>query len=286
MSVVQGTEKLDDYVAGIEARRKKRAEDLRAPDGWLSLVGLFELKEGVHRIGSNEASDIVLPASAPDLLGTVTMQDTRVTLQLAEALGSDVSVLVDGAPVQAGTPISLADNQDGAATPTQVQVGSVTFFVHKYGEHYAIRVKDSQTPALQEFAGFTWYEVKPNYRVRGKFVPHSAPVPVDVSTTVNTIAHYSSPGVLEFELHGQPLRLLVTSRTGNKLSLLLRDATSGKQTYPAVRFLTVEVDDENNADVDFNMAYNPPCALTPYATCPLPPRENILPVAIEAGEQY
>ena len=286
MSVVQITEDLNEYVAGIEARRKKRAEDLRVPDGWLSLTGLFELKEGEQTIGSSEASDAQLPWSAPDHLGTLTLHATKVTLHLAPSVAIETLVTVDGVPVQAGAQIALADNQDGAASPTLVRLGSVSFFVHKYGDHYAIRVKDSQNPAIQEFAGFTWFEVKPDYRVRGRFVPHSAPQRVEVSTTVNTIAEYQSPGVLEFELHGQPLSLLVTSRSGNKLSIILRDATSGKQTYPAVRFLTVEVDGDNNADVDFNMAYNPPCALTPYATCPLPPRENILPVAIEAGEQY
>ncbi len=284
MSVGQLTEGLDEYVAGIEARRKKRAEDLRAPDGWLSLTGLFELKEGEHSIGSSDAGDVVLPSSVPEQLGTVTLHNTQVTLKLADDL--DVEIQVDGAQVQAGAQIALADNQDGAAKPTWVQLGSVIFFVHKYGDHYAIRVKDTQSPAIQAFAGFAWYEVKPDYRVRGRFVPHPAPLKVEVNTTVNTIAEYSSPGILEFELHGQPLRLLVTSRNGNTLSILLRDATSGKQTYPAVRFLTVEVDADNNADVDFNLAYNPPCALTPYATCPLPPRENILSVAIEAGELY
>ena len=289
MSVVQITETLKDlntYVAGIEARRKKRAEDLRVPDGWLSLTGLFELKEGEQTIGSNATSDAVLPASAPAHLGTLALHDKKVTLHLALSPAVETAVTVDGVSVLAGAQIALADNQDGAATPTLVRLGSVSFFVHKYGDHYAIRVKDSQNPAIQEFAGFTWFEVKPDYRVRGRFVPHSAPQKVEVNTTVNTIAKYQSPGVVEFELHGQPLSLLVTSRHGNKLSIILRDATSGKQTYPAVRFLTVEVDADNNVDVDFNMAYNPPCALTPYATCPLPPRENILPVAIEAGEQY
>ena len=285
MSLLQTAENLDEYVAGLEAKRRKRAEDLRAPDGWLSLTGLFELKDGEQSVGSNDAADVVLPKSAPDHLGTLTLNGKQVTLQIAAPLEPDTQVWVDGELARVGDQVTLADN-GGSIAPTLVRVGSVSFFVHKYGVHLAIRIKDSQNPAIRDFAGFTWFEVKPEYRVHGIFVPHSAPQKVEVKTTVNTIAEYDSPGVVEFELHGQPLHLLVTSRSGNKLSIILRDATSGNQTYPAVRFLTVEVDDANNADVDFNTAYNPPCALTPYATCPLPPRENILPVAIEAGEQY
>jgi uncharacterized protein (DUF1684 family) len=109
---------------------------------------------------------------------------------------------------------------------------------------------------------------------------------VQIATLVNTTSDYQSPGYLSFELHGHKLQLLVTGRKDNKLSILMRDATSGKQTYGAVRFLVVDVDTYGSADIDFNKAYNPPCAFTPYATCPLPPRQNILPVAIEAGEKY
>ena len=122
--------------------------------------------------------------------------------------------------------------------------------------------------------------------MRGKFVPYRDAQSIQVNTTVNTLAEYQSPGVVQFELYGQTLQLLATGRIDNKLSIILRDATAGKQTYAAVRFLTIEIDGENNVDVDFNKTYNPPCAFTPYATCPLPPRENILVVAIEAGERY
>ena len=272
---------LNQYVADINSWRKKREHDLRAPDGWLTLTGLFELRDGEQTIGSDDASNIVLPKSAPAHLGTIVFNDNRATLHVT----SDAPILVDGKPVREA---ALADNNGGDSTPTLVTTGTVSFFVHKYGNRYGIRIKDSASPTLHNFAGCSWFEVKPDYHVRGKYVPHAAPHTLQIDTTVGAVAEYKSPGVVEFELHSQQLRLLVTSRTGNKLSLIFRDATSGIDTYPAVRFLSVEIDDANNADIemDFNKAYNPPCAFTPYATCPLPPRENVLAVPIAAGETY
>ena len=265
------------YVTEVEAWRNKIETDLRAPDGWLSLAGLFELREGEQTIGSDESNDVVLPTSAPPKLGVLRFAHNRTHLSIT----SDAPVLVDGLPAREAT---LLDDGDGAQTPTKVTAGTATFFVHSYDGRYAIRVKDSAHPAIKSFAGRVWFAVNPAYRVRGQFVPQAQSVRIE--TMVNTASNYQSPGVVNFELDGQPLSLLVTGRTGNKLSILMRDATSGKETYAAVRFLTIEIDDENNADVDFNRAYSPPCAFTPYATCPLPPRQNILGVRVEAGEKY
>ena len=269
---------VNDYIASVEAWRKQREETLRAPDGWLSLTGLFELRAGEQTIGSSEACDIVLPGSAPEHLGTLAFKDNVTTL----SINTDAAVLVDGVAVRQAT---LDDDGDGAKIPTKVTVGSVTFFVHSYGDRYAIRIKDSASPAMQAFAGCTWFPVNPSYRVPGKFVPHAQPQVIQIETVMKTVMNYDNFGSLDFSLHGQPISLVVTGRySKNQLAIILRDATAGKQTYAAVRFLTVHVDDENNADVDLNKIYNPPCAFTPYATCPLPPRQNILAIAVEAGE--
>ena len=192
-------------------------------------------------------------------------------------------VKADGKPIRE---ITLVDNGGGITTPTIVTTGSVSFFVHKYGEHYGIRIKDSQNPAIRGFGGCIWYPVNPYYRLRGQYVPHPEAQHVPITTSRNTLTEYKSPGVLKFEIRRQTLQLLVTGRTGNKLSLILRDLTAGKGTCAAVRFLTVEIDNQNIADIDFNRTYNPPCAFTEFATCPLPPPEHVVPVAIEAGERY
>jgi uncharacterized protein len=270
-------EQIAGYVSEIEAWRAKREASLRAPDGWLSLAGLFMLEEGEYTLGSGDDNRIVLPPSAPAHLGILTFHQGKASLTVT----TDVPVLVNGLPTRSA---DLVDNN--GQQPSLVSIGSVTFFVHKFGNEYALRVRDSANPSIQDFEGCVWYEVKPNCRVPGRVVPHNAPVSTAISTVVNTVTDYTSVGTVEFVLHGQPSQLLAkATATPNQLFIVFRDATAGKETYGACRFLNVMVDGDGNTVVDFNKAYNPPCAFTPYATCPLPPRANILPVAIEAGER-
>jgi uncharacterized protein (DUF1684 family) len=267
------------YRAEVEAWRQQREAALRSPDGWLSLTGLFMLSEGDYRVGSHPESQILLPAGTPDHLGTLEFREGKAHLTVATA----TPVLMDGKPVQEA---DLVDNGD-RKQPSLVSVGTVTFFVHKFGEEHAIRVKDSANPAIDAFAGCKWFPVKPEYRVQGRLARHDAPRAIAIRTIVDTEMNYESVGNVEFDLQGQALSLLARDYgVPNQLSIVFRDATAGLQTYAAARFLTVEVDGDENVVVDFNKAYNPPCSFSPYATCPLPPRENILPVAIEAGERY
>ena len=139
----------------------------------------------------------------------------------------------------------------------------------------------------RSFGGCRWFAVKPEYRVQGRLAPFDDVREEPIGTVVNTTSVYRSVGAVEFVLHGQPLRLLVTNSSApGQFSVVLRDVTAGQETYAPARFLTVEVGIDGIIDVDFNKAYNPPCAFTPYATCPLPPPANILPVRIEAGELF
>ncbi len=267
------------YRAEVDAWRQQREAALRAPDGWLSLTGLFMLKEGDYRVGSHPESQILLPAETPDHLGTLTFNKGKAHLSVATA----TPVLVDGKPVQEA---DLVDNGD-RKHPSLVRVGTVSFFVHKFGDEYAIRVKDSANPAIDAFAGCEWFPVKPEYRVQGRLTRHDAPRAIAIKTIVDTDMAYESVGNVEFDLQGQSLSLLARDYgVPNQLSVVFRDATAGLQTYAVARFLTVEMERDDNVVVDFNKAYNPPCSFSPYATCPLPPRENILSVAIEAGERY
>jgi uncharacterized protein len=282
MMTLLTAEDLDQYVAGIRTWRGQVESTLRAPDGWLSLTGLFELREGEQTAGSDATCDVGLPASAPARLGVITLSQGKVTLDVT----TDVPVQVDGAVARHA---ELIEDGDGACTPTKVTVGTVTFFVHSYGDRRAIRVKDSQSPTLQAFKGRVWFEVNPAYRVAGRFVPYEAARALQVGSTVGTPQELPSPGEIEFELHGQCVSLVTIGAPGpapKRVSILFRDATAGKQTYPAMRSLSVEIDAAGNADVDFNRAVNMPCAFTPYATCPLPPRQNVLAIPIEAGERY
>ncbi|MFN8439461.1 MAG: DUF1684 domain-containing protein [Caldilineaceae bacterium] len=270
--------RIASYVRQIEAWRHQREEELRAPDGWFSLTGLFPLQDGYYTVGSNPASDISLPARAPDHVGVIEFRKGKAKLNVA----LPGQVLVEGLPLRQ---IELTDNGD-RKKPTLVTVGTVTLFLHKFGDQYAIRVKDSTNPAIAAFAGCVWYDVQPDYRIQGKFRAYQTPQLLPIKTIVDTNTVYNSVGTLDFTLHGHPFSLLATDRgQPDQLFVSFRDATAGKQTYGPGRFLSVDLDAEGNAWLDFNKAYNPPCAFSPYATCPLPPQENILPLAIEAGER-
>lgn len=249
---------------------------MRAPDSWLALTGLFFLTEGTVTVGSAAECDVQLPPSAPAHLGTLAFRNGQATLHVT----TETPVFADGA--RAGT-LALTDNRGGA--PTLVTVGSVTFFIHHVGGHFAVRVRDSQNPAIAAFPGCDWFPVKPEYRVVGRLVRHASMLEVPIRTVVNTPMTYPSVGWVEFTLHDRPLRLLAREGGAGQLSFVLRDATAGQETYAQARFLGAELLADDTVVLDFNKAYNPPCAFTPYATCPLPPPENILPVRIEAGER-
>ena len=267
------------YIARIEQWRQQREADLRAPDGWLSLAGLFMLAEGRHTIGSAAENDIRLPTGAPAHVGEIVFQSGNAVLAVTAA----APVQVDGVPART---VALIDNGNHRR-PTLVTTGSVTFFIHKFGDQHAVRVKDSSNPAIQSFGGRRWFAIKPAYRVAGKFTPFDAINEVPIGTVANTTSVYRSAGAVAFTLHGQPLRLLAASgAAARQLFIVLRDATAGHETYAAARFLTVDIAGDGSVDIDFNKLYNPPCAFTPYATCPLPPAANILPVRIEAGELH
>ena len=279
----------DNYLAEIVAWRQAREAALRTPDSWFSLVGLFILRDGYHTIGSGDNNDILLPASAPGEVGILEFRNGQATLNIttsAPVLVDGVSVapvLVNRAPAQS---VVLVDNHD-RQKPTLVTIGTVTFFLHNFGDQYAIRVKDSDSPAIAAFTGCDWFAVKPDYRVQGYFTRYATPRAIPIKTIVDTNSKYKSVGVIAFTLQGQSLSLLATDYgVPDQLSVILRDATAGKETYGPARFLTVDLAADDSVVIDFKKAINPPCAFSPFATCPLPPRENILPVAIAAGERY
>jgi uncharacterized protein (DUF1684 family) len=275
----------------IEQWRKAREDALRSPQGWLSLVGLHLLQNGTYTLGSSNDNQIVLPSSVPAHLGTLDYADGRARLQML----TDVPVTVEpgsrghgtvehGTGEQVSNSIEMVDNR-GGAPPTIITVGSVRFNLHKFGEEVALRVRDSTAPAIQAFKGCQWFKVKPEYNVVGRFVRQDAPTPINVATSVRTTAQYAHVGTVSFELMGKPYALLASPATNpRELFIIFHDDTAGKTTYGAGRYLYAAVDEKGVVTLDFNKAYSPPCAFTPFATCSLPPAQNRLPVAIEAGE--
>jgi uncharacterized protein (DUF1684 family) len=175
---------------------------------------------------------------------------------------------------------------DTSAAADILEMGALSLSVIERGGRYGIRLKDRENPARKSFTGLKWFEVKEEYRVEARWVPHPEPRPVEVPNVLGQIVPMPSPGYAEFTLAGKTLRLdaVLEGPGDEELFVIFRDETSGKETYGAGRFLYADVPRDGKVVLDFNKAYSPPCAFTDYATCPLPPRQNRLPVRVEAGE--
>jgi uncharacterized protein len=266
----QSVESLDAWRADYEAR-------LTADYGWLSVAGLSFLREGVNTVGSLRGSVVQLPAGeAPLEVGRIVYHDGRATLHLR----TGTTALVDGAPAPRVIPL---DPQDGGAAP-RVRVGDVEFHLHRSGARTGIRIRDPHSAIRTGFAGLQWFAADPAYDVVGTLQPHPTPRRVLVRNVLGDQEPYTSPGTLSFSIDGRTLTLVPFAARDGRLWLVFRDATAGHETY-GTRFLYAEPVGGNRYRVDFNRAYNPPCAYNPHTTCPTPLDDNVLPAAIRAGER-
>lgn len=265
------------YLQEIERWHAARLARLTAPNGWLSLVGLEWLKPGENRLGSAADNDIVL-AKAPAHLGTVAWaEDGTLSISLDKASGATINGKV-------GTNAVLRD--DSHDIPTTVAFGSVNFIAVDRDGRKALRVRDSEAETRVHFAGIERFPIDPVWRIVADWQPLDPPFPLATGTVIGTIENYPAPGKAVFEREGQRFELypVIEVPGDTQLFLIFADATSGKETYGAARFLYADVPRDGKIVLDFNKAYNPPCAFTPYATCPLAPPENRLPLRVAAGE--
>jgi len=175
--------------------------------------------------------------------------------------------------------------EPGSRPAEPIVVGAVSLVVHVTGDRLALRVRDPGGELARAFAGFSWFPIDPGYRVIGRFIRDAEPRKLPVMNTFNAVDMYDTEGVVEFELHGQTLRLRPFTTRPKRLYIVFRDASSGAETYEAARFLYADLLDDGTTVLDFNQAYNPPCAFNRYTTCPIPLKENVLPVKILAGEK-
>ena len=262
-----------DYVAEIESHRESRVGRLQT--SWLTIAGLFWLEPGENTIGSDPASAVVLPeGAAPAVAGTLTYADGKVAM-FPEA---GVEMTVDEAPV--GGEIDLTP---GESAP-EVTLGRLTFWVIERSGRHAIRLKDPEFQARVDFEGIEFYPVDEAWRVEGHLAPYDEPRTMSIETVIGP-AEMTSIGRVEFELDGTAHSLEALESSPEELFLIFKDGTTARgETYAAGRYHYAPIAGERVL-IDFNKAYNPPCAFTPHATCPLPPRGNTLEVAIEAGER-
>lgn len=249
---------------------------LKSDTGWLTVSGLFWLHPGENALGSGAESTIQLPAEAgPAQVGNLRLEGKKVTLLPKEG----VSLKVNG---KAAAEMEL--HADITGKPDVLTLGSLTFFVIERGERVGVRLKDLNSKARREFKGLHWYPVQPNFRLEAKFVPYNPPKTVPITNVLGDVSDEKVAGYVEFKIKGKTCRLDALEEDGG-LFLIFRDLTAGKGTYPAGRFLNTEAPKDGKVWLDFNRAHNPPCAYTEFATCPLPPEQNRLKVAIPAGEK-
>jgi len=277
--VPSGAAEVDqDWSTAIEESRAGRDERLRSPDGWLTLAGLYWLAPGANGFGSDDENPIVLDApDVPPHAGTLSLDGETVTIHVSP----EARVELDGEPI---TERALRDDttEDG---PDRVTIGRLSFYVIRRDDRFGVRVKDPQHPHLTGFRGLEFFPLDPAYRLDARFSPYDEPQEVQVLSVVGTTSAFLVPGVVEFTLHGRELSLLpfVSDPDDTDFWFIFKDQTSGKESY-GFRYLSAEMTD-GRVDLDFNRTYNPPCAFTPYATCPLPPKANRLDVRIESGER-
>jgi uncharacterized protein (DUF1684 family) len=263
------------YRAEIEKYRSARVAELTAPDGWLAVQGLFWLHEGENTAGSDPAVDVRLPPRAPKRLGVFTLKAGAVTFTAA-----------DGAQVTAGGKPVTSFAFDARDDHSAITAAGLTLFVIRRSDRIGLRLLDPESTARRTFRGLQYFPLDPAYRVKAKFVAYPALKEVLVPTVIGQLVPMESPGYVEFTLKGQTYRLEPVYETPRHADLffIFKDLTSRTRTYEAGRFLHTPLPSGGFVDVDFNRAYNPPCAFTAFATCPLPRKENQLAVEIRAGE--
>jgi uncharacterized protein len=262
------------YRDQILAWQQHREEGLRSPTGWLTLAGLFWLKPGENTIGSGETSDFLLPHDAPTQLGVFHVAGSEVTFN--SLIGS--SVMLNGKPVNGSVTLKHDEDEDKS---DKVDAGPVQFYVIDRDQRLAVRVKDRNSQILKSFKGTEFFPINPEFRFEAKFIERPGKVPVP--NVLGKTEMQESPGLVEFTLQGRAIQMRALYE-GKTLFFVFRDLTSKKETYQGGRMVNTPLPENGKVILDFNKAYNPPCTFTPYATCALPLKENILQVRIEAGE--
>lgn len=282
-----------DHAAEVRTWQRDREASLREPGSWLSLVGLFWLEEGTSSFGSAEENRLVFPDPAPERAGTFHRSDGSVRVEAAE--GADLRRVAGADPTDPPGPEvdRLELLPDTAGGPTVLALGSLRFWVIERGGRLGVRVSDLESPALEGFPGLDFFPVAPEWRIEARLERRPGAT-VAMPNVLGQVQDLRSPGTLVFEapasVGGGELRLVPTQGApGEPLFLVFADATNGRTTYGGGRFLYADPpapdDPEGRVVLDFNRAYNPPCAFTAFATCPLPPEPNELEVAVEAGER-
>lgn len=262
----------------VEQWHTKRIEELKGENGWLNLAGLYWLKEGPNTFGSDESNDIVFPAGKMDArAGYFLVKNGVVEIHARKG----VEILADSVLVKD----KIIFHPDSAKN-SQLAYGSLRWFIIRRDDQVGVRLRDLESKGVEEFSGIERYEVDPAWRLNAKLEIPVTAKRISITNVLGQTTDQVSPGTLVFDVQDQTYRLDALEGGKEELFIIFGDATNENETYPAGRYLYIKTPDSlGNTIIDFNKSYNPPCAFTPFATCPLPPAQNILPVAVRAGEK-
>jgi uncharacterized protein (DUF1684 family) len=267
-----------DYVRAIEKWRSDEETNLRKETGWLTVAGLFWLKEGINTLGAGPGFDVRLTDNFKNgKFGEIDFKNGTASLKVEDG----VETQSDGQNIS--TTIQLVSDEKGK--PTEIRTGTQTFYLIKRDERFGIRLKDSNSKARRAFKGQHWFPIDESYKVTARFEAFPEPKEVMVPNVLGGKFKMKSPGTLKFSLKGKEYSLQPVVEEDEMLFIIFSDKSNADETYTSGRFLYADKAVNGETVLDFNKAKNPPCAFTPFATCPLPPEGNNLDVAIKAGEK-
>lgn len=267
----------NEYISEIKSWHSKRIENLKKENGWLNLIGLLWLKEGENKFGSDKSNDVVFPETAPNFMGKFILKDTLVTVEI----NPDVEVTNNGNKI---TTLSLQNDLKG--NPTVLTYKNLRWHIIKRGPKYGVRLRDLEAPLVKNFSGIDTFPINDDWKIEAKFIPYNPMKEILVPNVLGMIDTSKAAGKILFKKDGKEFSLEALDGGEDSFFIIFGDETSGNETYGAGRFLSVEKPKEGKKFyIDFNKAYNPPCVFTKYATCPLPPKENLLKLRVTAGEK-
>lgn len=274
-SQINETKDANSYISEIEQWRTERIEGLKKSDSWLSLAGLYFLKEGPNTFGAAPENGLVFPEKAPGKMGTIWLESGQLRLVVEDG----VDMLLNDSLVSQST-LQVHSEQ----TLCMMQQGSLSWFVLQRDDRFLIRLKDAKNKAFEHFSSIDHFPVDQKWKVPARFI--AQPKKLAVRNVLDMEIEQESAGVLSFEINGQSYELSVLDGGASEYFIIFADHTTGEETYGGGRYLyTPKADESGNTFLDFNQSYNPPCVFTPYATCLLPPPQNRLNLSIEAGEK-
>jgi hypothetical protein len=267
------------YMDRINEWHQGRIERLTSENGWMSLAGLYWMNNGENTFGADSSNDIIFPAGkAPNFMGSFILKDGIVRAKILP----NVEVSMDDEPV---TDVIL--ESDAGGNPTVLHHGSLSWYVIQRSDDLAVRLKDSANPIIATFHGIERYPVDSSWRLEAKFEAYNPQKSISVPTILGTIEEEPSAGALVFKIQGKTYRLdVVGNLDDEQFFIIFGDETNRDETYESGRYVYVDNPGSGGSTIlDFNKAYNPPCAFTEYATCPFPPPQNVLPAKVTAGEK-